>query len=69
MRGHNCLREDSRNSGEEAKTKVLVLELDVTSPNQNKQSVSDASDKFGRIDVLFNNAGIGYFSPAEECMD
>jgi NADP-dependent 3-hydroxy acid dehydrogenase YdfG len=45
---------------------VLALKLDVTNPEQIKQSVSDTLGKFGRIDVLVNNAGIGYFSSVEE---
>jgi NADP-dependent 3-hydroxy acid dehydrogenase YdfG len=48
---------------------VLVLELDVTKPEQIKQAVSDALGKFGRIDVLVNNAGIGYFSSIEESVE
>lgn len=48
---------------------VLALELDVTKPEQIKQSVSAAIDKFGRIDVLVNNAGIGYFSSVEESIE
>jgi NADP-dependent 3-hydroxy acid dehydrogenase YdfG len=50
--------------GNEAK--VLTLTLDVTKPEQIKQAVSGALEKFGRIDVLVNNAGIGYFSSVEE---
>jgi NAD(P)-dependent dehydrogenase (short-subunit alcohol dehydrogenase family) len=36
---------------------ALVLELDVTRQNQVRQAVSEAIDRFGRIDVLVNNAG------------
>lgn len=36
---------------------ALVLELDVTRQNQIRQAVSEATDRFGRIDVLVNNAG------------
>jgi NADP-dependent 3-hydroxy acid dehydrogenase YdfG len=48
---------------------VLALELDVTKPEQIKQAVSDALGKFGKIDVLVNNAGIGYFSSVEESVE
>src|ERR1700737_5409468 len=36
---------------------ALVLELDVTRPDQVRQAVSEAIDRFGRIDVLVNNEG------------
>src|ERR1700694_2592762 len=36
---------------------ALVLELDVTRPDQVRQAVCEAIDRFGRIDVLVNNEG------------
>jgi NAD(P)-dependent dehydrogenase (short-subunit alcohol dehydrogenase family) len=45
---------------------VLVLELDVTQPGQVDAAVNAAEARFGRIDVLVNNAGIGYFAAIEE---
>ncbi len=48
---------------------VLVLKLDVTQPDQVAAAVKAAEDRFGRIDVLANNAGIGYFSAIEEGED
>jgi NADP-dependent 3-hydroxy acid dehydrogenase YdfG len=50
-------------------TNTLALALDVTDIKQIKQAVSDALEKFGRIDVLVNNAGIGYFSSVEESIE
>jgi NAD(P)-dependent dehydrogenase (short-subunit alcohol dehydrogenase family) len=44
----------------------LALKLDVTDTKQIAASVKAAIDKFGRIDVLVNNAGIGYFGSFEE---
>ena len=44
----------------------LVLPLDVTDPDQVSTAVRAAEDKFGRIDVLVNNAGIGYLGSLEE---
>jgi NAD(P)-dependent dehydrogenase (short-subunit alcohol dehydrogenase family) len=38
--------------------KVLPVRVDVTNPGQIDEMVSKVMDKFGRIDVLFNNAGI-----------
>lgn len=45
---------------------ALALTLDVTSPEQIHAAVAAAESKFGRIDVLVNNAGIGYFGSFEE---
>jgi NAD(P)-dependent dehydrogenase (short-subunit alcohol dehydrogenase family) len=45
---------------------ALVLKLDVTDQGQVDAAVKAAEDKFGRIDVLVNNAGIGYFAAVEE---
>lgn len=45
---------------------ALMLKLDVTDQGQIDAAVKAAEDKFGRIDVLVNNAGIGYFAAVEE---
>ncbi len=44
----------------------FALKLDVTDRDQAEKAVKAAIDKFGRIDVLVNNAGIGYFAAVEE---
>ena len=48
---------------------ALLLPLDVTRPDQIAASVAAAEARFGRIDVLVNNAGIGYFGAIEESED
>nr|WP_315430647.1 oxidoreductase [uncultured Albidiferax sp.] len=45
---------------------VLVLQLDVTQPDQVDAAMQAAKARFGDIDVLVNNAGIGYFAAIEE---
>src|SRR5271154_3377341 len=46
--------------------RTLALRLDVTDPAQVAESVRHAEEHFGGIDVLVNNAGIGYFAAVEE---
>lgn len=48
---------------------ALVLKLDVTDQAQIDAAVQAAEAHFGRIDVLLNNAGIGYFGSVEESED
>ncbi len=45
---------------------ALALKLDVTDPRQIADAVAAATARFGRIDVLVNNAGVGYFGSFEE---
>ena len=45
---------------------ALVLKLDVTDHVQAESAVKAAEEHFGCIDVLVNNAGIGYFAAVEE---
>jgi len=44
----------------------VAIKLDVTDPQQVSAAVQQAKEKFERIDVLVNNAGIGYFGAIEE---
>jgi NADP-dependent 3-hydroxy acid dehydrogenase YdfG len=51
---------------EEFKETALALALDVNDKAQIGTSIAAAQEKFGKIDVLVNNAGYGYFSSIEE---
>jgi NAD(P)-dependent dehydrogenase (short-subunit alcohol dehydrogenase family) len=45
---------------------AVAITLDVTKTEQVKAAVQQAMNAFQRIDVLVNNAGIGYFGAIEE---
>jgi NAD(P)-dependent dehydrogenase (short-subunit alcohol dehydrogenase family) len=45
---------------------AMAVKLDVTKSGEISSAVNQALDKFGQIDVLVNNAGIGYFAAIEE---
>lgn len=44
---------------------AFALDLDVTNRTSISNAISKTLDKFGRIDVLINNAGFGIFGAAE----
>jgi NAD(P)-dependent dehydrogenase (short-subunit alcohol dehydrogenase family) len=67
--GHRTVvtaRDPSKLEGYGVTDNVLVLKLDVTQPDQVAAAVQAAHARFGAIDVLVNNAGIGYFAAIEE---
>ena len=52
-----------------APDRVLACELDVTKAGTIMRTVADAEARFGRIDVLVNNAGYALFGAVEEVPD
>jgi NAD(P)-dependent dehydrogenase (short-subunit alcohol dehydrogenase family) len=45
---------------------VVALELDVTNKSQVDAAIAQAHTRFGRLDVVINNAGYGLFGTIEE---
>lgn len=57
---------DVKDITEKYKSNSIAIQLDMTKPEELKVAVSKTFSTFGRIDVLVNNAGIGYFASMEE---
>jgi 3-oxoacyl-[acyl-carrier protein] reductase len=51
------------------KREVMGIAVDVTQRAQVEEAVKRTIDKHGRIDILFNNAGINKLEPIWECKD
>lgn len=49
-----------------SQSRILCLQSDVRNPDNEKEAVTKIIDKWGRLDVLIANAGVGVFAPIEE---
>jgi NAD(P)-dependent dehydrogenase (short-subunit alcohol dehydrogenase family) len=48
---------------------VLALGVDVTDRDRVQEAIADAVERFGRLDVVVNNAGYAHFGAVEELTD
>lgn len=54
---------------DELSDRALVVELDVTDPDDARRVVGRAVDEYGQLDVVVNNAGYGHIGAIEELSD
>ena len=47
-------------------SRILAIQSDVASLKDEQQAVQAVVDRFGRLDVLVANAGVGHFAPIDE---
>ncbi len=55
--------------GRQFGVEAMGMQCDVQSKDQVEEAVQKALEKFGRIDILFNNAGVNKLSPVVEMTD
>lgn len=65
----NLLEENARIIHEEFGVEVLPFACDITDTERVKEAVKATMDKFGRLDILMNNAGTGAVANAEDITD
>lgn len=52
-----------------ARSRIAVLALDVTDEDAGERIAAEAQQRFGRLDVLVNNAGVARWRPLDEISD
>ena len=65
----NLLEANAETISREYGVEVLPLQCDITVTEQVKAAVKAVMERFGKIDILINNAGTGAVAPAEEITD
>ena len=65
----NLLEENAKAINAEFGVEVLPFACDITNTDNVKAAVAATMERFGRVDILMNNAGTGAVAPAEEITD
>lgn len=68
-RRKRLLEQNAKDISAEFGVEVLPIECDITKTEQVIEAVSKTMERFGRVDILMNNAGTGAVAPAEEITD
>ena len=68
-RRFNLLEENAKSINAEFGVEVLPFACDITDTEMVKAAVKATMDKFGRVDILMNNAGTGAVANAEDITD
>ena len=68
-RRQNLLDENAKAISEEFGVEVLPFACDITDTERVRAAVAATMERFGRVDILMNNAGTGAVAPAEEISD
>ncbi len=68
-RRQNLIDEVAKNIAEEFGVETMAIRCDITDTEMVNAVVKEVMDRFGRIDILINNAGTGAVAPAEDITD
>ncbi len=68
-RRQNMVEENAANIAKEFGVETLGVSCDITDTDKVEAAVDTILEKFGRIDIVINNAGTGAVAPAEDITD
>lgn len=68
-RRQNLLEQNAEAITKEFGVEVLPFACDITDTERVKAAVAATMERFGRVDILMNNAGTGAVAPAEDITD